>query len=63
MNEFRTLSLAKIFYKECQTLKLHGAMKDQFERAVLSIPLNLAEGSAKPTARDRHSSLDHRAQN
>jgi len=28
-------------------------MKDQFERALLSIPLNLAEGNAKPSAKER----------
>ena len=30
-----------------------GPMKDQFQRASLSIVLNLGEGSAKPTAKDR----------
>ncbi len=53
MNQFRTYQLAIQFYRDCQGLKLKGAMKDQFERAVLSIPLNLAEGTAKPTAKDR----------
>lgn len=28
-------------------------MKDQFDRALLSIPLNLAEGSAKPSSKER----------
>ena len=47
MKNFRTYQLAKQLYKEGQTLKLKGAMKDQFERASLSVVLNLAEGSAK----------------
>ena len=29
------------------------ALRDQFERASLSIVLNLAEGSGKPTTKDR----------
>ncbi len=53
MSNFRTYELAKKFYTDCQELKLKGALKDQFDRAVLSIPLNLAEGTAKPTAKDR----------
>ena len=53
MTTFRTHSLAVQFYKDCQGLKLPGAARDQFDRALLSIPLNLAEGSAKPTPKDR----------
>lgn len=52
-NKFRTYQLAVIFYKECQKLNLPYYMKDQLQRAALSIVLNLAEGSAKPTAKDR----------
>jgi four helix bundle protein len=53
MKNFRTLALAIEFYKECQGLKLSSVAKDQFDRALLSIPLNLSEGAAKPTERDR----------
>ena len=53
MNNFRTYELSIQFYRDCQGLKLSSIAKDQFERAILSIPLNLAEGAAKPTARDR----------
>lgn len=50
---FRTYQLAVEFYKQSQTIKLKAPLKDQFERACLSIVLNLSEGSAKPTAKDR----------
>jgi four helix bundle protein len=53
MKNFRTYQLAMSFYQESQKIRLRGPMKDQFERAVLSIPLNLAEGSAKPSAKER----------
>jgi four helix bundle protein len=41
------------FHKDCQKLKFQEPYKDQFERALLSIILNIAEGSAKPTTKDR----------
>ena len=50
---FRTYELAKDFYQECSKIKLNGAMRNQFERASLSIVLNLSEGSAKPTKKDK----------
>jgi four helix bundle protein len=50
---FRTYEMAKTFYQLCKSVRLHGPSKDQFERASLSIVLNLAEGSGKPTAKDR----------
>ncbi len=53
MKNFRTYELAIEFYKTCQGLKLSSIARDQFDRALLSIPLNLAEGAAKPTERDR----------
>ncbi len=53
MKNFRTYQLAIEFFKECRGIKLSTVAKDQFERALLSIPLNLAEGAAKPTEKDR----------
>ena len=53
MENFRTYQLAIIFFKECEEIKLTGPAKNQFERAVLSIVLNLAEGSAKPSQKQR----------
>jgi len=53
LQSFRTYQLAKSFYNACQGLHLKAPMRDQFERAVLSVVLNLAEGSGKPTINDR----------
>ena len=53
MKKFRTYQLAISFYRNSNHLKLKQPIRDQFHRAVLSIVLNLAEGSAKPTAKDR----------
>jgi four helix bundle protein len=53
MKNFRTYELAKQFHKDCQKLKLRHPYKDQFDRAILSVVLNLVEGSAKPTKKDR----------
>ena len=53
MKNFRTYQLAKEFYKAAVGLKMKGSIKNQFERALLSIPLNLAEGSAKPSSKER----------
>ena len=53
LKSFRTLDLAIDFYKECEKINLTGPMKNQFERASLSIVLNLSEGHGKPTAKDK----------
>jgi four helix bundle protein len=53
MKNFRTYDLAKQFYKECSDLSFKAPFKDQFDRALLSVLLNLVEGSAKPTRKDR----------
>ena len=50
---FRTYELAVSYYKECAALKLPSHFKDQLLRASSSIAMNLSEGSAKPTRKDR----------
>jgi len=54
MTKFLTLELAIEFYHLVKNYKFHNrVMQDQFNRALLSIPLNLSEGSGKPTHKDR----------
>ena len=49
MKNFRTYNLAVDFYRQTQCLKLPGFIKNQLNRAALSIVLNLAEGRGKPS--------------
>lgn len=52
--KFRTLELAMELYHEASKLKLgNSVLQNQYDRALLSIVLNLSEGSAKPTRKDR----------
>jgi four helix bundle protein len=53
MKNFRTYQTAKEFHRDCQKLRLKPPYKDQFDRAIFSVVLNIAEGSAKPTKKDR----------
>lgn len=53
LKNFRTYHLAKEFHQECKQVELSGSLKEQLQRASQSIVLTLAEGSAKPTAKDR----------
>lgn len=54
MNNFKTYQLAVDFYKSAKLINIKSPIvRDQFERASLSIVLNLAEGSGKGTAKDR----------
>lgn len=54
MKNFKTYHLAVEFYDSCQTIKFKNKLiKDQFERASLSIVLNIAEGWGRITEKDR----------
>ena len=53
MKKFKTYQLAKQFYYKSNNLKLREPLRNQFQRASLRIVLNLAEGGAKSTPKDR----------
>lgn len=53
LQHFKTYQLAVQFYRLCKELKLPSHLRDQLLRASSSIVLNIAEGSAKPTLKDR----------
>lgn len=53
LKTFRTYQLAVDFHRACKTLRLPGYLKAQLLRASSSVALNVAEGSAKPTAPDQ----------
>ena len=53
LKNFRSFHLATELYQKCQGIHAAMHLKDQLLRASLSVALNLAEGSAKPTAKER----------
>ena len=53
LQNFRSYQLALQLYRECRGLRVPAHLKDQLMRAASSVSLNLAEGSAKPTVKDR----------
>ena len=53
MEKFKTYKLAVQFHCKSNNLNLKGPIKNQFQRACLSIVLNLAEGSAKSSRKER----------
>jgi len=50
---FRTLELSAKFFHQTEALGLNGNLKDQLSRAASSISLNLAEGNAKPSEKEK----------
>lgn len=53
MTKFRTLELATEYYQLGKAVKLSSPLRDQFLRSASSVPLNLAEGNAKSSRKDR----------
>ena len=53
MKTFRTLDLAIEFYDQSIRLEVTGNLRDQLHRAAASIPLNLSEGNAKPSVKEK----------
>jgi four helix bundle protein len=50
---FRTFELALSFHQACTRIKAKAHVKDQLERASLSVVLNLQEGAGRPTKPDQ----------
>lgn len=53
MKEFRSLKMAINQYEQIKSLGLKGEIRSQIERAALSVALNLSEGDAKHSQKDR----------
>jgi four helix bundle protein len=53
MKRFKTLELAVEFYSLAIEQEVSGPLKDQLQRAAASISLNLSEGNAKGSAKDK----------
>src|ERR1700752_2964738 len=53
MKTFRTLELAIDFHEQVVNLKATGHLKDQLLRAAASVPLNLSEGNAKSSVKEK----------
>ena len=53
MKDFRCLNEATTLYKMAKKQKLKAFMKDQLLRASSSVALNLAEGNARRTQKDK----------
>ena len=53
LGTFRTYQLSVRLYGECRKARMPGYLRTQLLRAASSICLNLAEGTGRPTQKDR----------
>ena len=53
IKNFTAYNLAIQLHRHVETMGLKASLQDQVQRASESVVLNLAEGSAKPTKRDK----------
>jgi len=53
MKQFRTLDLAIEFYGDAEKVEVVGNLRDQLLRAASSISLNLSEGNAKSSVKEK----------
>ena len=53
MPTFRTLEHAINFHEQAEALSVKGHLRDQLLRASSSIALNLSEGNAKPSVKEK----------
>ena len=53
MKTFRTLDLAIKFYEKVEAQKISGHLRDQILRAAFSVSLNLSEGNAKRSVKEK----------
>ncbi len=53
LENFRSYQMALQLYKKCREQKLPRFLKDQLERASSSVVLNLSEGSARVSKKER----------
>lgn len=50
---FRSLELALAFHEACLKVEMKGYIRNQLDHVSLSVVLNLQEGAAKPTEKDK----------